>query len=168
MTHDSHMPRNFPMSIYEDNLLQKETYFIQKNRFAIHGPLPPTLNLPTLYKLDKEQITVLTGNPETIDIFEASLIWTPVYGHDDDDLPAVPTGLIFIQLEEGQQVEKKRGLLLKKGYCIQEILKYAPHCAWLVSDHGDIAEALNNMPNLMRIPGVINIKPQLLRPRSFK
>jgi hypothetical protein len=162
------MPKNFPMSIIGDTILQKETYFIQKNRFAIHGPLPSTLNLPILYKLDKEQITVLTGSPEIIDTFDESLIWTPVYGHDDDDLPAVPTGWVFIELEEGKLIEKKRELLLEKRFSIQEILKYAPHCAWLVSDRGDIAEALNHMPDLMQIPDVVNVKPQLLRPRSFK
>ena len=156
------------MSIIEDTILQKETYFIQKNRFAIHGPIPPTLHLPVLYKLEKEQITVFSGDPKKIRPREESLIWTPVYGHDDNDLPAVPTGLIFIELKEGQQVEKKQDLLLNKGYLIQETLKYAPHCAWLVPDQGGIAEALSNMPNLMQIPGVLNVKPQLLRPRSFK
>jgi hypothetical protein len=156
------------MSIIWDTILQKETYFIQKNRFAIHGPLPPTLNLPILYKLDQEQITVLTGSPEIINTFEESLIWTPVYGHDDDDLPAVPTGLVFIELEEGKLIEDKRELLLEKRFSILEIIGYAPHCAWLVSDRGDIAEALNHMADLKQIPDVVNIKPQLLRPRSFK
>jgi len=80
----------------------------------------------------------------------------------------VPTGLIFIELKEGQPIEKKRELLLSKGYLIREILKYAPHCAWLVSDQGDIAEALNHMQNLTQIPDVQNVKPQLLQPRSFK
>ena len=168
MTHDSHMPKNFPMSIFEDTILQKGACFIQKNRFAVHGPLPPTLNLPVLYKLEKEQITVLSGKPEEMNVHEASLTWTPVYGHNDDDSPAVPTGLIFIELKEGQSVEQQRELFLKKGYLIQEILTYAPHCAWLVSDQGDIADALNHMPNLMQVPGVLKINPQLLRPRSFK
>ena len=39
---------------------------------------------------------------------------------------------------------------------------------WLVSDKGDMAEALNHMQNLTQVPGVQNIKPQLLQPRSFK
>ena len=151
-----------------DTILQSEAYFIQKNRFAIHGPLPATLGLPVLYKLEKEQITVVSGDPDKIKFPEESFAWTPVYGHDDEDLPAVPTGLIFIELKEGQPIGKQRELLLSKGYIIQEILKYAPHCAWLVSNKGDIAEALNHMPNLKQVPDVINIKPQLLRPRSFK
>ena len=168
MTNDSHMPKNFPKSIIGGTILQQETYFIQKNRFAVHGSLPATLDLPILYKLEKEQITVLSGSPDKTKFREEPIAWTPVYGHDDDDLPAVPTGLIFIELKEGQPIEKKRELLLSKGYLIQEILKYAPHCAWLVSDQGDIAEALNHMQNLTQVPEVQNVKPQLLQPRSFK
>lgn len=156
------------MSIMGDTILQKEAYFIQKNRFAIHGTLPRTLSWPVLYTLEKEQITVLSGSPDETNFDKESLVWTPVYGRSEDDLPAVPTGLIFIELKEGQQVEKKRELLLNKGYQIREVLKYAPHCAWLVSDQGNIAEALNHLPGLMQVPDVQNIKPQLLQPRSFK
>ena len=168
MAHESNNLKNFPMSIMRDTILQQEAYFIQKNCFAVHGSLPSNLKIPILYKLEKEQITVLSGNPEKIKLDEVSTICTPVYGRDENDLPAVPTGLIFIELKEGQSIEKQRDLLLSKGYLIREIPKYAPHCAWLVSDQGNISDALNNLPNLMQVPDVQNVKPQLLQPRSFK
>ncbi len=80
----------------------------------------------------------------------------------------VPTGRVFIRLEEGAHAESYADAFRKLGYVITQSLPYAPNAAWLAHEDGDVAAALRNIGALEKLPWVRNVEPQLLGTRAHR
>ena len=104
---------------------------------------------------------VLAGQPEGRDE-------GPVYSVGEDGPIAVPTGRVFVRLEEGLRAEERRPQLLAAGFEIEQVPSYAPHAAWLRPREGGVAAALHGLAALERVPGVVHVEPQLLRERAAR
>ncbi|MCS7056487.1 MAG: hypothetical protein NZM18_10010 [Thermoflexales bacterium] len=92
---------------------------------------------------------------------------TAVY-RGDGNLLCVPTGRIFIRLEEGLRAEDFADAFRKLGFVIAQSLPYAPHAAWLEREDGDAAAALRSVSALEQLPQVRNVEPQLLTARTWR
>ncbi len=75
---------------------------------------------------------------------------------------AVPTGLVFVRFADGIDVNERKEELSKAGYEVTETLAYAPAAAWLKTRSEDIADALNGLAALERLPNVESVEPQML------
>jgi hypothetical protein len=116
--------------------------------------------------LNEGAIAVFKGNPEGEAGRPGRL--SPVYELLPGGANAVPTGLVFIRFAEGDSAGAHEKEINRAGYEVAESLAYAPHAAWLRARSGSIADALNRLPELEKVPGVVNIEPQMLRPRALK
>ncbi len=80
----------------------------------------------------------------------------------------VPTGRVFVRLNEGARVEAHAPAFRKLGFVITQSLPYAPHVAWLEREDGDAAAALRSVGALEKLPQVCNVEPQLLAARAWR
>ena len=92
----------------------------------------------------------------------------PVYSAGPDGPLAVPTGRVFVRLEEGLGPDARSAEFARAGFEIEQRLSYAPNAAWLRPAHGGVAKALPALAALERIPGVVHVEPQLLLARAWK
>ncbi|RPI55449.1 MAG: hypothetical protein EHM55_07860 [Acidobacteria bacterium] len=92
----------------------------------------------------------------------------PVYSAGTGGPLAVPTGRVFVRLEEHARAVDKRPQFEAAGFEIEGTPSYAPHTAWLVPRQGGVAYALPALADLERIPDVVHVEPQLLMGRALK
>jgi len=78
----------------------------------------------------------------------------------------VPTGRIFVRLDDGIPLEARAEAFRRLGYVIAQTLPYAPNAGWLERADKDAAEALRGMADLAKLPGVQHVEPQLLTVRA--
>ncbi len=90
---------------------------------------------------------------------------TPLYAQVPDGPPSVPTGKIFVRFPESESANTRRQAFEDLGYTIDSISETAPHAAWLSPSNGEIAAALNHLPQLETVPDLVWIEPQLLPTR---
>lgn len=80
----------------------------------------------------------------------------------------VPTGRVFVRLDEGARAEAHADAFRELGFVITQSPPYAPHVAWLEREDGDAAAALRSVSALEKLPHVRNVEPQLLAARAFR
>ena len=78
----------------------------------------------------------------------------------------VPTGRVFVRLDDDIPLEARAEAFRRLGYMIAQTLPYAPNAGWLEHADKDAAEALRGIPELARLPGVQSVEPQLLTVRA--
>ncbi len=86
----------------------------------------------------------------------------PVYRQVPGGGFVVPTGRALVRFAEGEAADEHRDALTGAGYELEEVIRYAPHAAWVRASSGEIADTLRNIPRLQRLANVANVEPQLL------
>jgi len=114
------------------------------------------------FVLNEGEIAVYGQTPPAWELGRPGIFPTAVYSRQPSGPLAIPTGLVFLRLEEGCKVEASEDAIGKAGYEIAEKLPYAPQAAWLRAASHDPAEALRRLSELERLPNLKNIEPQLL------
>ncbi len=130
--------------------------------FAVHGPVPSALTTAVLYSFDDPIINVCRGGVSTVSALSPDLTVTPVYRLGTKGPQGVPSGRVFIRFQSQVPVAGKQQELNACGFSIEERLSYAPHAAWLQSQDGNIATALNGFATLRALPDVLLVEPQML------
>ncbi len=115
-----------------------------------------------LLRFEDEGIAVFEGEPPAADDVG------PVYRDRSGGELCVPTGRLFVRCAEDDDFAAKTDAVEAAGYAVVEVPAYAPHCAWLVARSGRIEDALNGIPGLEEIDGVVNVEPQMLRRRALR
>ncbi|MFN4292665.1 MAG: hypothetical protein ACK4JD_00875 [Thermoflexales bacterium] len=113
-------------------------------------------------KDDDGSYLILKGEPKTL-----SDAVSAVY-QGNGGMLVVPTGRVFVRLDEGVSAEAHAQAFRKLGFVITQLLPYAPHVAWLEREDGDAAAALRNVGALEKLPQVCNVEPQLLAARALR
>lgn len=113
-------------------------------------------------KDDDSSYLILKGEPKTL-----SDSVSAVY-QGNGDMLVVPTGRVFVRLDEGASAQAYAQAFRKLGFVITQLLPYAPHAAWLEREDGDAAAALRNVGALEKLPQVCNVEPQLLAARALR
>ena len=113
----------------------------------------------------KEHYSVFRGAPPA-DVDTTDVI--PVYGSGEEGPVAVPTGRVFIRLQEGLRPNDKLADFAAAGFEIERTVSYAPHAVWLRPTEGGVARALNGIAQLEAIPDVAHVEPQMLLERTLK
>lgn len=133
------------------------------------------------YELARDLVAVHGGTPgpEAVAAFEAEDIAVepvsdaerrgigqnaagPVYRHVPGGGLAVPTGRAFVRFVEGDAPSRHEAELAAAGYELEEVPSYAPQAAWVRAASGRVADALQHLDRLGRLPGVESVEPQLL------
>jgi hypothetical protein len=109
--------------------------------------------------LDGEEVTIFKGEPEE---GKTSKRIVPVYRLEPGGGMGVPTGLVFLRLAEGVDIEEHSQEINGAGYEVAERLSYAPNAAWLRAESGSIEDALDGLARLGSVPDVENFEPQML------
>lgn len=86
----------------------------------------------------------------------------PVYRREPGGGVAVPTGRALVRFAEGEAAAERGDELAAAGYKLEGVPRYAPHAAWVRASGGGIAETLQNLDRLERLPGVENVEPQMI------
>jgi hypothetical protein len=164
MSHKDYFSK-YPRQIRANMASSAPLYVRKAGHYAVHQR-PPELPAPeAALLLDDGAIAVFQGEPdEAAEASQAGGL-SPVYGLQPSDLPAVPTGRIFVRFAEGVKAESRRQEIDRAGYELVESLSYAPHAAWLRARSGDIADALAGISQLEQLPDVENVEPQMLQER---
>jgi hypothetical protein len=140
-------------------------YVLKAGHYAVHQRSSTLPARGAVLSLDDgdSAIVVFQGEPDEMAEAAQTGGLSPVYGLQPGDLPAVPTGRVFVRFAEGVKAESHRQQISQAGYELVESLAYAPQAAWLRSRSGDIADALAGIPALEQLPDVENVEPQMLK-----
>ena len=155
----------FPLRMTVEAQAVPRVYVRESDCFAVHGPVPPALTTSVLYSFDDPVINVCRGEVSVMSTLPANLTLTPVYRLEPNGPQGVPSGNVFIRFQSQVPVEGRRQELEACGFSIRESLTYAPHAAWLQSQDGNIATALNGIAKLRDLNDIELVDPQMLMRR---
>jgi len=136
-------------------------YALQDEYYAVHGRPRGTPARDAVLTLNEGEIAVFRGRPP-----ETSQVG-PVYAAPDGPL-AVPTGLIFVRFTPGTSAMERQADLERIGFELVQVPAYARDAAWIRLRDGDIAAPLARIPELVALPGVANVEPQMLMAVSHR
>lgn len=153
---------DFPQKIAVSSRPGAQSYTLIPGYYAIHGQPSGGAAPGASYLLNDGQIAVFEGLPDQETGVDAPGKVSPVYSLGPGGSPAVPTGLVFIRFPEGAKISERTQEIKEAGFEVAEPLAYAPHAAWLRSQAGAIADALNGLRALEKIPNVESVEPQML------
>ncbi|MFZ1745686.1 MAG: hypothetical protein WAU17_07180 [Nitrospirales bacterium] len=156
---------HFPLRMRVEAQAVSRVYVRESDCFAVHGPVPPDFTTSVLYSFDDPVINVCRGEVPALSELPFNLIVTPVYRLEPNGPQGVPSGNVFIRFRSRVSVEGRRQELEACGFSIRESLSYAPHAAWLRSQDGNIATALNGIAKLRDLNDVELVEPQMLMRR---
>lgn len=156
---------HFPLRMRVEAQAVSRVYVRESDCFAVHGPVPPAFTASVLYSFDDPVINVCRGEVPALSELPFNLIVTPVYRLEPNGPQGVPSGNVFIRFRSRVSVEGRRQELEACGFSIRESLSYAPHAAWLRSQDGNIATALNGIAKLRDLNDVELVEPQMLMRR---
>jgi hypothetical protein len=156
---------HFPLRIKVEAQALSRVYVRESDCFAVYGPVPSALATSVLYAFDDPVINVCRGEVPALSGLPSDLIVTPVYRLEPNGPQGVPTGNVFIRFRLKVSVEGRQKDIEACGFSIRESLSYAPHAAWLRSQDGNIATALNGIAKLRDLIDVELVEPQMLMRR---
>lgn len=156
---------HFPLRMRVEAQALSRVYVRESDCFAIHGPVPPALITSVLYAFDDPVINVCRGEVPALSGLPSDLIVTPVYRLEPNGPQGVPSGNVFIRFRSQVSVEGRQPEIEACGFYIRESLSYAPHAAWLRSQDGNIATALNGIAKLRDLNDMELVEPQILMRR---
>ncbi len=156
---------HFPLRMRVEAQAVSRVYVRESNCFAVHGPVPPVLTTSVLYSFDDPVINVCRGEVSALSELPSDLTLTPVYRLEPNGPQGVPSGNVFIRFRSQVPVEGRRQEIDACGFSIRESLSYAPHAAWLRSQDGNIATALNGIAKLRDLNDMELVEPQMLMRR---
>lgn len=90
----------------------------------------------------------------------------PAYTLGLEGPPAIATGTVLVRFAEGENADTRNDDLRAAGYEIERRLPYAPHAVLVRARTGKVSDALNDLGRLERIPGVVNVEPQMIMERA--
>lgn len=149
----------FPKRLRASTQHPEVVYVRDDAHYAVHGQ-PANARSAVLVN-GESGIAVFAGQPKAIDKNV-----TAVYRNDS--ALAVPTGRVLVRFADGVDAGDHATRIEQAGYHIEQTLSYAPNAAWLCDCEGNVADALNRIDQLERLPGVENVEPQLLSSRALK
>lgn len=153
----------YPSRIRANMTSSAPLYVLKSDYYAVYQQPPDSAAPDAILLLDDGAIAVFEGEPDEAAVASRAGSLVPVYGLQPSDMPAIPTGQVFIRFAEGVKAEDHRQEINQAGYEIVESLSYAPHAAWLRARSDDIADALAEIPKLEQLPDVENVEPQMLK-----
>lgn len=148
------VPRQLPVSTQQPGL----NYEIADDLIATYGDQPSTAPTPLM---QSDDITVQPiSNVSRTGLGDAAI--APVYRRNPGGGWAVPTGCVLVRFAAGESANEHREDLADAGYVIDEVLRYAPHAAWVRARSGDLTDTLTQIARLVELAGVENVEPQMV------
>lgn len=166
----------YPQQVTFGSESTPQVYAQEPNYYAVHSVQPEASEASEASQIDtsdaiavmeEESIAIFSGTPAARNLPLAAII-SPVYTLQPSGSLAVPTGRVFVRFAENVSVESRQAAIQTVGYEIVEYLPYASHAAWLKARSGNIADALDNISQLMTLPDMENVEPQMLMQRSLR
>lgn len=160
--------------------------------YAVHGWRAGTSGVQPVQTFAEDGIAIIKGEPDPAEASphseaatagssaatagktkpgEAKQILSPVYAQQSGGgvgSMAVPTGRVLIRFADAVKVANRESEIRSAGYEVEQTLDYAPNAAWLRARSGNIADALNGIATLAKLPDVENVEPQLLMQASYR
>lgn len=152
--------RNSPKTVAQ-SLQRPEIFFVRDDHlFATNVP---RRDIPVAsFSAQGKTTTVynLDSSSEPLPVLDEVI---PVYRlQNQSGQIAIPTGKIFLRLKENVSVRSVEAELAHLGYEIEQLVKGAPHAAWLTACDGSITASLSQLETLAMLRNVENYEPQML------
>jgi hypothetical protein len=162
----------YPQQVQVGTVSTQRVYAQKPGYYAVHYAQPEDraedmAASEAISIMEEEGIAVFLGTPGDHKIPNSATI-SPVYALQPNGTLTIPTGRIFVRLAENIPIESRQDQLQAAGYEIVDRPAYAPHTAWVRWRSGNIADALIHLSQLMAIPDMENVEPQMLMQRSFR
>lgn len=148
------VPRRLPVSKLRPGL----HYELADDLIATRSDQPSTAPTPLM---QSDEITVQPVS-HVLRTGLGNATVAPVYRRTPGGGLAVPTGRVLVRFAAGESADERREDLANAGYVIDEVLRYAPHAAWVRARSGDIADTLTQIGHLLELGRVENVEPQMV------
>ncbi len=93
---------------------------------------------------------------------------TPLYREGKLGAPGVPTGRIFLRLDENHAIRDQEQLLRDLGFRLETVNDAIPNAGWITRLDNDRVQALMQMDRLSSVESLESAEPQLIRPSQRK
>ncbi len=151
----------FPRKLAAGSKLEAVVYSLMPDRYAVHRQQSQAAVPGAEHLLDEGKVAIFKGQAPSV-VAEADERLSAVYTLTTGGTLAVPTGLIFVRLADGMDVNDSNKEFANAGYEVVERLAYAPNAAWLRARSGAIDAALNGIDGLVKLPNVESVEPQMI------
>ncbi len=136
--------------------------------FTVYGRPPSGIATEMTLSGSEGEIAICRGDAaETARVAEISET-APAYALDPAGPLSAPSGLVFIRFEEGVNVAARKEEIARADYIVVKRVPQAPNAAWLAAASRRVADALEGIGRLERIPNVVNVEPQMLSERVYR
>lgn len=153
---------NFPESIAASVPDAKLFYRKKSGVLGVIGKLDEIPCLP-ICEIEAERIAVYGSDDLQPLLTKLSFKLVAVYSSNDSDDYLVPTGKVFIRLDDKALLKDITNELKQIGFKLIQLAPFVENAGWLEFDKYNIAAALREYPSLASLPGVLQVEPQLLR-----
>jgi hypothetical protein len=75
---------------------------------------------------------------------------------------------VLVRFRPGVAAGRRAASLARAGFAIEQVLAFAPHCAWVRAASGRAADALAGLDRLRELRDVLAVEPQLLLARRSR
>lgn len=147
-------PRTLPAGSERDRC----AYELAEDLVAIHHGGAPGATAATV---EEGAFSVEPAEDRAAESSEEAILG-PVYRRVPGGGVVVPTGRVLVRFSEDVIADHQRDELARAGYLVDEVLRYAPHAAWVRAGSGVIADALRGLSRLEGLERVQNVEPQVI------
>jgi hypothetical protein len=157
----------FPKRLTASSAAGSPIYILEPALIALHqGARVP--NRKATVDFPAERIAVYPREAVEAVPKNARIATSPVYRLGEGGPIAVPTGLVFVRLQEALPIDTRRDQLQRAGFQLIEPAPKAPHAGWVQATDGGIAAALSSLKKLAALAEVVHVEPQMLRSAERK
>lgn len=156
-----------PIEIFPESIAASapDAKLFYRKKSGVVGVIGKLVEIPCspICEIEADRIAVYRSDDLPPLLSKSSFKLVAVYSSDDSDDYLVPTGTIFIRLEDSALLNDLTKELEPIGFKLARLATFAENAGWLESDNNNIAEALRQYPLLASLPRVIRVEPELLR-----
>ncbi len=135
---------------------------------TVYGRFPSGITTVMALSGSEGEIAICRGDAaEMARAAEMSEI-APAYALHPAGPLSAPSGLVFIRFEDGVNVAARKEEIARADYIVVKRVPQAPNAAWLAASSRRVADALEGIGRLERIPNVVNVEPQMLSERVHR
>ncbi len=143
-------------------------YVRKPNYFTIYGHPPSGIATVVAFSGSEGEIAICRGDVAEIARAAEVSETAPAYALAPAGPLSAPSGLVFIRFEDGVDIVARMEEIARADYIVVKRVPQAPNAAWLGATSRRVADALEGIGRLERIPNVVNVEPQMLSERVHR
>ncbi len=159
---------NYPAEIRASTEHPGLRYVRVPHYFTTYGHPPRGITTVAALSGTEGEIVICRGDAAEMVRTAEVLETAPAYALAPTGPLSAPSGRVFIRFEDSVDVAARMEEITRADYIVVKRVPQAPNAAWLAATSRRVADALEGIGRLERIPNMANVEPQMLSERVHR